>query len=193
MLPSDSEKSQKNEWPHFEFMLQYVLVVRGFSPFSGAVLALWSTRPVGPDPSKRTDARSYLLTLLQLPLLEVGNAMRAYCYSTVSYLSTGPVTVLSSWPVSSRHTAQPRDHQEMGQSSRRRALKLWPSSSPSFRAGFAMEQSFLSGICIICLAYRVPQCDWKPEGIEQGATVLSSRHSHHNHGTTLADIRPFWS
>ncbi len=26
-----------------------------------------------------------LLTLLELPLIEVGNAMRAYCYSTASY------------------------------------------------------------------------------------------------------------
>ncbi len=28
---------------------------------------------------------TYVLTLLQLPLIEVGNAMRAYCYSTASY------------------------------------------------------------------------------------------------------------
>ncbi len=28
----------------------------------------------------------YLLTLLQLPLIEVGNAVRAYCYS-ISFLS----------------------------------------------------------------------------------------------------------
>ncbi len=27
----------------------------------------------------------HLLTLLQLPLIEVGNAMKAYCYSTASY------------------------------------------------------------------------------------------------------------
>ncbi len=27
----------------------------------------------------------YLLTLLQLPLIEVGNAVRAYCYSIASY------------------------------------------------------------------------------------------------------------
>ncbi len=26
-----------------------------------------------------------MLSLLQLPLIEVGNAMRAYCYSTASY------------------------------------------------------------------------------------------------------------
>ncbi len=29
-----------------------------------------------------------LLTLLQLPLIEVGNAVRAYCYSIASYLYT---------------------------------------------------------------------------------------------------------
>ncbi len=31
------------------------------------------------------NVNAYLLTLLQLPLIEVGNAMRAYCYSTASY------------------------------------------------------------------------------------------------------------
>ncbi len=30
-------------------------------------------------------ARGYLLTLLQLPLIEVGDAVRAYCYSIASY------------------------------------------------------------------------------------------------------------
>ncbi len=30
-------------------------------------------------------AGTYLLTLLQLPLIEVGNAVTAYCYSIASY------------------------------------------------------------------------------------------------------------
>ncbi len=45
---------------------------------------------VGLFDSDQRAAVTYLLTLLQLPLIEVGNAVRAYCYSIASY----PLTVL---------------------------------------------------------------------------------------------------
>ncbi len=49
---------------------------------------VFRSRPMG-DPEKVTGkSTSVLLTLLQLPVIEVGNAVRADCYSIASYPST---------------------------------------------------------------------------------------------------------